>query len=323
MVECKYCKTTFSDKSSLNRHLKNSCNKNKDQKEFYECEFCKKKLTRSYSLKGHYIICKFKLKQENKEKVITTVNNINNNINNNNITIQNNNYGSILNLSNKTISESFKNYSIKDLLADNNQSNLADITMNNLLLGEDKPIYLCKDRSRNKFTYTDEKNEEKEDPNAIMLRTLIYKEFKPILKKLYKDELIALNIELARCLRLDDSNAISSSREDIKNLEESFEKINILKDGDDYIYQLSKCLPSSIKDRIYRDHILKIIDYNDDSDDEYKKDIKRLTRRIGNYTISELIKYKTLYKKNFEIKGPKDILCDPKYKEEYIIFLKE
>ena len=116
MVECKYCKTTFSDKSSLNRHLKNSCNKNKDQKEFYECEFCKKKLTRSYSLKGHYIICKFKLKQENKEKVITTVNNINNNINNNNITIQNNNYGSILNLSNKTISESFKNYSIKLIL---------------------------------------------------------------------------------------------------------------------------------------------------------------------------------------------------------------
>ena len=56
--------------------------------------------------------------------------------------------------------------------------------------------------------------------------------------------------ELARCLRNDDPDTIACSRDDIKELEDAYKQINILKDGEDYISQLSKCLPSTLKDRI-------------------------------------------------------------------------
>jgi hypothetical protein len=281
---CQHCSTEMSDTSSLKRHQRQSkyclrIQKGKDDESekqtIFKCTFCKKQLSSKYRLQCHLDICKQKNKEKEKEKEKTEseieqmraeMAKLKKEVEilkekptqSTNITISttNNNYGSILNcLTQEVIQETFKNFSIKDLLASDSQKNLADMTIKKCLSGPNQPIYICKDRSRHKFFYTDEENKEKEDPNATVLRTLVYNGVKPLIKKLYAEKSVILQNELARCKRKDDLTLITMSREDIKELEDAYKHINIVKDGEDYITHLGKCLPSSVKDRIYQDHL--------------------------------------------------------------------
>jgi hypothetical protein len=211
---------------------------------------------------------------------------------------------------------------VKDLLSSDGQKTLADMTIKNCLLGPEQPIYICKDRSRHKFFYTDQENKEKEDPNAITLRTLVYNGVKPLIKKLYTEKYILLQNELARSRRKDDLSLITMSHEDIKELENAYKQINIIKDGDDYISQLSKCLPSSIKDRLHQDQ-LELEKADLDSDIELQEEIKKHTRMIGDYTASELSKWKKLYKETGEATGPRELETDLIFRKQFISFLKE
>ena len=200
---------------------------------------------------------------------------------------------------------------------------IADMTIKNFLTGKDHPLYLCKDRSRNKFVYTDEENKEKEDANAIVLRTLVYNGIAPLLKKLYQEEYVKLHDELARCKRIDDRALIDVSRDDIKELDEAYKQFNILKEAEDYISHLSKCLPTSIKDRIYRDGIKENLELEvtkqSNSDIEFEKQLEM----IGDYTISELSGFKENYKKTGIVKGPKDLILNKDLTQRYVNFLKE
>ena len=335
---CNLCNKEFSSKSNLTRHTQTvkSCNGPEcPEKRTFSCEFCKKELTSKNMLSYHKNICKQKTNKSEveelklqvqmmatelnkikdmKEKSITT--------NTFNIT-NNNNYGSILNcLTQEAVQESFKNFSMKDLLSSDGQKTLADMTIKNCLLGPEQPIYICKDRSRHKFFYTDQENKEKEDPNAITLRTLVYNGVKPLIKKLYTEKYILLQNELARSRRKDDLSLITMSHEDIKELENAYKQINIIKDGDDYISQLSKCLPSSIKDRLYQDQ-LELENADLDSDIELQEEIKKHTRMIGDYTASELSKWKKLYKETGEATGPRELETDFIFRKQFIAFLKE
>lgn len=232
------------------------------------------------------------------------------------ITINQNNYGSILNLTQNSVQESFKNYSLHDLLSSDNQKTLANMTIKKCLSGPDQPVYICKDRARHKFFYTDEENKEKEDPNAIMLRTLIYNGVKPILAKLYAEKIVALNNQLAHSRRLDSTPMIMDSHADIKELKEAYAKINILKNSEDYIAQLSKCLPSS---RLYQDHL-----NSEESDgEELEREIKRQTRMIGDYTVSELGKWKKMYKETGKLNGPKGFDIDMGFQMKLLAFYNE
>jgi len=252
------------------------------------CTFCHKELSSKQRLDAHVKKCKHKntptlsstviqlqkevdaLKESLKAPATITINQTNQTNNQTN----HNNYGSILNLTQTALQESFKNYSLKDLLSTDNQKMLADMTIKKCLSGPDQPMYICKDRARHKFFYTDEENEEKEDPNAIVLRTLVYNGVKPILAKLYAEKIVALNAELARSRRIDSSDMTMNAHEDIKELKDAYAKINILKNSDDYIAQLSKCLPSSIKDRLYQDHLDQLCELNgDDFDDALEREI--------------------------------------------------
>jgi hypothetical protein len=338
MFMCSFCKKQYSTKTNLNRHIE-SCNKPIKK---FKCSFCEKELCSKQMLKYHDNICKEKKKinleldnedkikklEEKLYKMTTEIKILNNTTNNttNNIVINetnNNNYGSILKyMTPENVQESFKNFSIKDLLTSESQRNLADMTINNFLSGKDHPVYLCKDRSRNKFFYTDKENIEKEDPNATVLRTLVYNGVGPIIKKIYGEQYVKLHNELARCLRNNNTETILCSRDDIKDLEDAYKQINILKDGDDYISQLSRCLPSTLKDRIYKDN-LALEKKNQESDIELQLYLKKQTRMIGNYTIAELEKWKEFYIETDVIKGPKEIIMDVKYKKEYIDFLNE
>jgi hypothetical protein len=222
----------------------------------------------------------------------------------------------------EVVQESFKNFTINNLLS-GSQKDLADMTIKNFLTGKEHPLYLCKDRSRNKFVYTDEENKEKEDANAIILRTIVYNGIAPLLKKLYHEKYIKLHDELARCKRTDNKALIDVSRDDIKELDEAYKQFNILKEADDYISHLSKCLPASIKDRIYLDslkeEILEKENKESSSDIEFNKQLEM----IGDYTVSELKGFKELFKSTGAIKGPKDLIQNKDLINDYIAFLKE
>jgi len=149
---------------------------------------------------------------------------------------------------------------------------------------------------------------------------LVYRGMKPIIKNLYHEEFKRLRSELAEYQRRDSADLISCAREDLRDLEEAYKQMDIIQESDDYISQLSRCLPTSIRDRLYRDNI-SIPDY--DSDEEFKRQLEREVRMIGDYSAVELQKYKDLYKKTGETRGPPSITKNPTYLKEYIQFLLE
>jgi len=331
--KCQFCVKEFSTKSNLNRHQLSAKSCINNEKRLYKCDFCVKEITSRENYIHHLSICKEKNKTVDKseklEKEIQTLKNELEKIKDkpttttNNITITNtNNYCGLLNyMTPEVVRESFKNFNINNLLS-GSQKELADMTIKNFLTGKDQPLYICKDRSRNKFVYTDDENKEKEDANAIVLRTLVYNGIAPLLKKLYHEEYVKLHDELARCKRIDDKVLIEVSHEDIKELDEAYKQFNILKDAEDYISHLSKCLPTSIKDRIYRDGLKEHILENDresSSDIEFNKQLEM----IGDYTVSELKRFKDIFKNTGDVKGPKDLISNKDLIQRYVAFLKE
>lgn len=344
MPECQYCRSILVDKASLNNHQRRSkyCIKLREQtnpavaveSSMFECEFCKKVLTSKHRLNTHIMVCKVKQKKEKeetntieqlrkeinqlKEKPSTTTITVNNT--DNSIKSITNHYSSLLDCTPESITETFKkHYHTIQHLLESDQKHLADITVQHLLSGKNQPMYYVTDRSRNKFMYTDQENNEKEDANANLLRKMVYKGLKPIVNNLYEKQLINLNNDLSKYLRRDDGNMIASIRDEIKDLEESFRKANILKEGDDYVSQLSKCLPTSIKDRLYHDSMG--LEEDEESDVEFHQKLKREMRMIGGYTVNELRYFKQSYKENSEVYLPCEIRSDPKY-DEILAFIK-
>jgi len=358
MPFCEYCNREFDSKSNINKHQKTSlyCIKIQREKDpaknieiiVHECKFCKRQLTTKYSLKTHFTTCKEKLKTTQKEesemiimkkemsnlqkevaqlkeKPNITVNNTNTD---NSIKTVTHNYSSLLDCSTESITEILKkHYNKIEHLLQGDQKQLANVTVNHLLLGKDQPMYYVTDRSRNKFMYTDSDKNEKEDTNATILRSLVYRGVKPIIKGLYRDEFKRLRRELAIYQRKfeDDEDAdacVMARHRDLKELEEAYHQMDIIKESDDYIVQLSKCLPSSIRDRLYKDRLDRdSIEY--DSDEEFKRQLEHESRMIGNYSVLELQKYKDLYRKTGKIEGPSSIIENKKYYTEFVDFLDE
>jgi hypothetical protein len=258
-----------------------------------------------------------------KEKPVTTTIINNTNTDNSVKTINQHNYSSLLDCSTESVTETFrKHYKTVQHLLESDQKQLANITVEHLLSGKDQPMYFVTDRSRNKFMFTDRENNEKEDANANLLRKLVYKGLKPIISTLYEKQLLKLNDDLTRYLRKDDGALIACARDEIKELEESYKNANILKEGEDYIVQLSKCLPTSIKDRIYHDS-LGLESDDEDSELEFQLKLKKKMRMIGNYTANELKDYKRQFRENREVYLPKEIVSDPKQYKEVMAFFRE
>ena len=356
---CNYCKTELSTKSGLTKHIKTSryCIEMREssvESKLFECVYCKGDFTSKYRLNLHLNICRAKKLKEQEEKeeknvtgqnvltivsnlqkevaqlkekpTITVTNNTNNNTDNSIKTITHN-YSSLLDCSTESITEMLrKHYNKIEHLLQGDQKHLADVTVNHLLSGKDQPMYYVTDRSRNKFMYTDSDKNEKEDTNASVLRSLVYRGVKPIVKGLYQDEFKRLRKELAMYQRKDDEDAdacVMARHRDLKDLEEAYHQMDIIKESDDYVVQLSKCLPSSIRDRIYRDSLImrETIEY--DSDDEFKRQLEHESRMIGDYSVLELQKYKDIYRQTGETRGPPSIIENPKYRKEFVSFLTE
>jgi len=338
---CEYCKKDFKLKGSLTRHIKTSknCLKLRSEEDDIStvCTSCNKKLSSKQRLVTHMKICKetnnmndikTQVKQlveeviQLKEKPTTIINNNTNNTDNSIKTVIHN-YSSILDYKPEAITETFrKHYNSIEHLLKSDQRQLADMTVKHVLSGTEQPLYFVTDRSRNKFIYTDQENNEQEDSNATILRSLVYRGIKPIVKNIYHEEFKRLRSELADHQRRDSAVLIASTRDDLKELEEAYRQMDIIQESDDYISQLSRCLPTSIRDRIYKDNLqMKQLQDHYDSDEEFKRELEREVRMIGDYSAVELQKFKDLYKTTGETRGPPSITKNPKYLKEYIEFL--
>jgi hypothetical protein len=372
-MECTFCKIVFSSRSVLNRHIQTNkkCLKiQADQeqpinKRLFKCESCKKELTSKKMLEYHINICKEKKKQDiqkltkteeqkytdlqlqinqlKKELEETKTRSASNNTININTNFDNSthNYGSILTyMTPEVVKETFeKNYKLEDFFGA--QKALAEFTTKNFLMGKNKALYLCKDKARNRFSFTDEDKNEIEDLNAAILIKLVSKGF-GVIKNLYTKESVHLEGRLARFERCDNGTMIIETRNQMKRLEEVYKQIvNIIKEGDGYRNQLSRSLPATIESRICIDDIdekMEQIDTNIDNDEENTNENKiesqpipielkkpvlhdKTLRHIGNITYGKLRLYKNHFQKTGELTGPPTIMADEEDKKKFLEFM--
>ena len=258
------------------------------------------------------------------------------------------NYGSILTyMTPEVVKETFeKNYKLEDFFGA--QKALAEFTTKNFLMGKNKALYLCKDKSRNRFSFTDEDKNEIEDLNAAILIKLVSKGF-GVIKNLYTKESAHLQGRLSRFERCDNGTMMIETRNQMKRLEEVYKQIvNIIKEGDGYRNQLSRSLPATIESRICIDDIdEKMEQVNDDTDEnenendkekeeavcpsqptptlpvELKKPVlhDKTLRHIGNITYGKLRLYKNHFQKTGELTGPPTIMADEEDKKKFLEFM--
>ena len=378
-MECTFCKIVFSSRSVLNRHIQTNkkCLKiqvDQEQpinKRLFKCDSCKKELTSKKMLEYHINICKEKKKldmqkltQTDNQKYTDLQLQINQlkkeleetktrSASNNTITINTNfdnsthNYGSILTyMTPEVVKETFeKNYKLEDFFGA--QKALAEFTTKNFLMGKNKALYLCKDKARNRFSFTDEDKNEIEDLNAAILIKLVSKGF-GVIKNLYTKESAHLQGRLARFERYDNGTMIIETRNQMKRLEEVYKQIvNIIKEGDGYRNQLSRSLPATIESRICIDDIDEKMeqietnvdnDGNDGNEDENVEENKiepkpapvelkkpvlhdKTLRHIGNITYGKLRLYKNHFQKTGELTGPPTIMADEEDKKKFLEFM--
>jgi hypothetical protein len=372
-MECIFCKIVFSSRSVLNRHIQTNkkCLKiqvDQEQpinKRLFKCESCKKELTSKKMLEYHINICKEKKKQDiqkltktedqkytdlqlqinqlKKELEETKTRSASNNTININTNFDNSthNYGSILTyMTPEVVKETFeKNYKLEDFFGA--QKALAEFTTKNFLMGKNKALYLCKDKARNRFSFTDEDKNEIEDLNAAILIKLVSKGF-GVIKNLYTKESVHLEGRLARFERCDNGTMIIETRNQMKRLEEVYKQIvNIIKEGDGYRNQLSRSLPATIESRICIDDIdekMEQIETNVDNDEENANENKiesqpapvelkkpilhdKTLRNIGNITYGKLRLYKNHFQKTGELTGPPTIMADEEDKKKFLEFM--
>jgi len=367
MYECNLCKKDFSTKSNLNRHQMTSKKCKGAEKLIFKCDFCMKEISSKQMLSYHLNICKEKerqivvRKQEDDEKY----NNLQQQVlelkkeleetkkrptNMNNITINTNidnsthhNYGNIMTyMTKELVQETFeKNYTLQDFFG--SQKALAEFTTRNFLMGKNKALYLCTDKSRKRFIYTDDEQNEIEDLNAAILIKLISKGFGTV-EKLYKKESTILKSRLSRFEKDDYTEMIIETRDQIKKLEEVYKQIiNIIKEGDGYRNQLSRSLPTSLEHRIDIDNKLEQLEdslpeSSSDNENEDKNETQLIekeqenkskepvlydttARHIGGITYGKLRLFKNHYQKNGEVLIPKAFLENDEYKKLFLEFM--
>lgn len=368
---CSSCNKEFLNKYNLKRHQDtNICTSIREPKPrqprqlkpkkeiIFECNHCQKMLSSKQRLAFHIETCKKNTNKiqpvvdtkykELEEKITEMTKEIDTlktkpNITINSTKIQNNNYGSILSLTKDMVREKFeKNYTSKDLSG--SQKALANFTTKNILNGTDtaKPLmYLCKDKTRQKFVFTDDEQIEHEDVNASVLIKIVSKGFHHI-KKVYKKETEALQKRIDRLVRFDDATNLIDAREHMKVLKSNFEDVmNLLENADGYRLQLTKVLPSSAEDRLIIDAKLREFDSTEsdtdsesdsesekeddkedkeDEDEEDKEDKRRVEvlctrdqpyplydktiRHIGGLSYGSLRRYKNYFQETGNVKVP-------------------
>ena len=373
LFTCK-CTKNFSNKYNLKRHQKsNICMVEKET--IFKCKVCLKILSTKQYLQQHLLKCESKAKklvEKNKEanekqhykkleeklddmsrqietlktNPPTTITINSSNVNDHSTKIQANNntsthnYGSILSITKDMIKDVFKkNYTLKDLAG--SQKALANFTTRNIINNSDmnNPVYLCKDKTRQKFVFTDEEQNEVEDIGASMLIKLVSKGLDHT-NDIYKKEAEKLTRKIERLEQTDTDNdnysVIVEIRDQLNLLRDNHEEtINIMKDGDRYRAQLAKMLPTSLTDRMIVDKKLKELSSETESDDDEEVILKKVVidkempyelhdktaLHIGGMTYGKLILYKKHYQKTGEVKIPERFIQNKKLVDKFYEYI--
>ncbi len=336
-MDCIYCKKTYATSSSLLKHQRTSklCLSMQEQlgipviKKLFTCMFCKKELTSNVRLSYHHKICKHQNKETLEEKMDhiaiqlklkdEKIQQLENEMNELKIKpviqhvqhfTQNNQISIHTYMTPERVKEAFDMFTLDTLLG--SQKALANFTVDQFLMGKDKPAYLCTDRSRKKFFFMDETGQLIEDPNCEKLVGLIT----PGLTKVQELYEVALFDKPKK--------GITEER-----LQDSYESILALKeDGSQYQCQLSKRLPSNIKEKERMEEQAQFpnikITINSDEPESQPIVEPEPTEQIGGYSLDKLDIYRKKYKLDQSILGPKNLLdtSDQELYQSYIDFLK-
>ena len=305
--KCNICDVLLSSKRNLQNHKQKCMNKDI----INDCQYCDMTFTTENNLIIHQTKCvkkferqineleKNKLELQNKlEKALNKpTKQINNNTTTNTLNINNMDFMSYM--TEERIKDIFnKNFTLKTLYGSNEA--LADFTINNFLLGEDKPVYLCADKERKKFYFLDKDNKRIDDTNAKILTNLLVIHGFEYVKQIY-------------------NNHIENIKDRPAKLNDSFNTImSLKKNNKDYISHLSDKLPKTIEERSILTDINntqkviedknKVIEYvveETDSDselDEDKYEIEDILCSILGITKYKLSVYKKWYIETGEIK---------------------
>jgi hypothetical protein len=209
------------------------------------------------------------------------------------------------------VSEIFRQFTLDTMLGA--QKALANFTVDHFLNGKDKPTYLCTDRSRKKFVFLDENGTVIEDPNCEKLVNLISPGLSRV-HEVYEDALFEQKVN---------SDKIQCTYDSILSLKE---------DGSHYQLQLSKRLPSNLRDKERMDEYNVDMDVfkRRDENETLKSEMNDLLplpeiRMIGDYSLGKLDLFRKKYQQTNVISGPKQLMeqieTNPSLKEEYIKFI--
>ena len=379
LFTCNFCTKNFSNKYNLKRHQKSKICTVEKEKVIFKCKVCLKILSTKQYLQQHLLQCETKAKklveleiEKTKDEVnekqnykkleekiddmsrqletlktnppTTITINSSTNVNDNSTKIQANttthNYASILSITKDMVKDIFKkNYTLKDLAG--SQKALANFTTRNILNNSDinNPVYLCKDKTRQKFVFTDEEQNEVEDIGASMLIKLVSKGLDHT-NDIYKKETEKLTKKIERLEQTDTDNdnysVIVEIRDQLNLLRDNYEEtINIMKDGDRYRSQLAKMLPTSLTDRMIVDKKLKELSSETESDSDEEVILKKViidkempyelhdktALHIGGMTYGKLILYKKHYQKTGEVKMPERFIQNKKLVDKFYEYI--
>ena len=317
-ITCKFCNKCFVNKSNLTKHQKTSkfCIKQQHEQnvtttaKFFSCEFCNKQVTSHQNLKYHMNICKQKppnqevieLKKiceslhktvgELKETQKVIINNNNtNNTNNNNITI---NIDFLSYMTPEKIQDTFKNhYDFETLLKA--QEGLAQFTVKNFLLGDDKPIYLCTDKQRKNFCFFDDENNKILDNDAKILSSLMINNALDCIKSIHYGNKYDMN---------EDAN---KAYQNILEMRQNKKK---------YVTQLADALPSNLKER---EIINEFVDKSP-TDNRLLHNMEDMEKNLNfvftPYHSRRLEEAKEIYKKNDIMVIPPELAALPNIRNE-------
>ena len=346
-TECQYCKKTYPDKHRLKRHqtTTKSCIRLQNGEiasALLKCELCKKEFTSVQSMKYHNGICKkkidtleekieeeqynhrqtkeqleyelklktdeLKLKADEIKRLQTLLSSSSEKVvNNSHIENQTINNISITNyMTPDLVKDTFSNHFTVEMLL-GAQKELANFTVDRFLLGKDKPVYLCTDRSRKKFAFVDDQGKQVEDVNCEKLVRLITPGLNKV-HEIYEDALFHTNTEITE-----------------EKLHDTYDAIRLVrKDGTLYQQQLSKRLPSKRDEKKYEElddelphpeEIITVKEYNEEP----------VARKIGGIRLGKLDIYRKSYQETNQIKIPKLLMeqmeKDPLIRIEYYKFL--
>ena len=266
--------TIVSNKRVNDSKITNIDSKTKESK--LTCEYCLKIFSRRNNLPRHYLVCKAKKLMQDNEEILrlkselehtkslllksnnmsvqtenkrdnnSSINgNQNTNITGNQNTVINNNISINNYMTPERVIDIFEKHYNIDTLSGRDKA-LAAFVIKHFLLGEDKPVYLCTDRSRKIFRFEDENGDLVQDLNAQILIKLTTHGFDTIKKSFNKQ------------IKLLDNKIFNSKNQHVKKelvkkkdiLDKEFKSIlNITRDGLPYQTQLSKSLPNTILNR--------------------------------------------------------------------------